>query len=564
VFGDRDADVRASTHALDASSQAFDRQSLDVARYALSRRTASRLGRRERMSERKVGSVTYQEVGDDYFQKRGLRRHAAFWSLWSLGVAAVISGDFYGWNLGLDAGGFGGLLIATVVIAIMYYGLCYSIAEMSPALPHTGGAYSFARSAMGPWGGFITGLAENMEYVITPAVVVGAMGFLMHDVVKGLFDITSEPWWNSPVTWWAVFYVIFVGINIIGIEITMRLTVVVNIIALGILAFFFISVLVSGEFHSSLLTNIPPEAGNSSFLPKGIGGIFPAIPFAIWFFLAIEELPLAAEESMDPKRDIPRATLWGMTTLVITGALTLFLNTGVGGGAATIGLSATPLFDGFKAVFGDGTSAELLALIGLFGLIASFFTIIYAYGRNTYSLSRAGYFPKWLSITHGRRQTPHVALIAGGVVGYALAVLIYQLGKSEGELAGKIVGALLYMAVFGAVISYAMQCLSFILLRQRLPNIERPYRSPVGSWGAGIAGVIAVVSLISLYSNDDYRPGVYGTLIYFGLGILYFAIAGRHRLVLSPEEEFALSGGTHGDTQKEALGSMHVDEVQGS
>ena len=98
----------------------------------------------------------------------------------------------------------------------MYYGLCYSIAEMSPALPHTGGAYSFARSAMGPWGGFITGLAENMEYVITPAVVVGAMGFLMHDIVAGLFDMAGEPWWNSPVTWWAIFYVMFVWIDIVG------------------------------------------------------------------------------------------------------------------------------------------------------------------------------------------------------------------------------------------------------------------------------------------------------------------------------------------------------------
>jgi ethanolamine permease len=341
----------------------------------------------------------------------------------------------------------------------------------------------------------------------------------------------------------AIFYVIFVAINIIGIEATMRFTVVVNVIALGILAFFFISVLVSGKFDSSLWTNIPADPGGSSFLPHGIGGIFPAIPFAIWFFLAIEELPLAAEESMDPARDIPRATLWGMTTLVITGTGILFLNTGVNGGALDIGVSATPLFDGFKAVFGEGTSAELLGLLGLFGLIASFFTIIYAYGRNTYSLSRAGYFPAWLSLTHGERKTPHVALIAGAVIGYALAVLIYQLGKSEGEVAGKIVGALLYMAVFGAVISYAMQCLSFIMLRRRLPNIERPYRSPVGVWGAGIAGVIAVVSLISLYSNEDYRPGVYGTLIYFVIGIVYFAIAGRHRLVLSPEEEFALTQG---------------------
>ena len=180
---------------------------------------------------RAVGSVTYREAGQGYFEKRQLRRHAAFWSLWALGVGAVISGDFYGWNLGLDAGGFGGLLIAGIVITIMYYGLCFSIAEMSPALPHTGGAYSFSRSAMGPWGGFITGLAENMEYVITPAVVVGAMGFLSHDIV---FDLTgADGWWNSPVLWWAIYYIIFVGINILGIEITMRFTVVITVLALG-------------------------------------------------------------------------------------------------------------------------------------------------------------------------------------------------------------------------------------------------------------------------------------------------------------------------------------------
>src|SRR5947209_8161051 len=293
----------------------------------------------------------------------------------------------------------------------MYYGLCFSIAEMSPALPHTGGAYSFARSAMGPWGGFITGLVENMEYVITPAVVVGAMGFLMQAIVQSLFNVQGNPWWNHPVFWFIVFYIIFVAINIWGIVATMRFTVVINFLALGILAVFFASVLLSGKFNPSLLFNIKPQAGQSWFLPKGIAGIFPALPFAIWFYLAIEELPLAAEESHDPKRDIPRATIWGLNTLVLFAVLTLFLNTGVGGGAASIGTSATPLFDGFKAVFGEGTGAAVLATIGLVGLIASFFTIIYAYGRNTYSLSRAGYFPQSLSITHPTRHTPYVALI---------------------------------------------------------------------------------------------------------------------------------------------------------
>jgi ethanolamine permease len=496
--------------------------------------------------QRKVGTVTYRGVGDEYFQKRGLKRHAAFWGLWSLGVGAVISGDYYGWNLGLAEGGFGGLLIATVVVAIMYYGLCFSIAEMSPALPHTGGAYSFARSAMGPWGGFITGLAENMEYVITPAVVVGAIGALMQVIVQGLFDVVGNPWWNSQPFWWAVFYIIFVGINILGIAATMRFTVVINALALGILAFFYISVLVSGEFDMDLWFNIDPDSGASTFLPRGIAGIFPALPFAIWFYLAIEELPLAAEESHDPRRDVARATIWGMTTLLVASALTLTLNTGVDGGADVVGTSATPLFEGFKGVFGDGTAAELLALIGVIGLVASFFTIIYAYGRNTFSLSRAGYFPKWLSVTHGRRRTPHVALIGGAVVGYILAYVIYYFGTLRGDASAAVVGALLYMAVFGAVISYFMQCVAFIMLRRRLPNIERPYRSPVGEWGAGIAAVIALVALVSLYLNEAYRPGVVGTLIYFLVGILYFAIFGRHRLVLSPEEEFALTKGERG------------------
>ena len=97
------------------------------------------------------------------------------------------------------------------------------------------------------------------------------------------------------------------------------------------------------------------------------------------------------------------------------------------------------------------------------------------------------------------------------------------------------------MAVFGAVISYFMQMVSFVLLRRKRPNIQRPYRSPLGTAGAIVAAVIAAVSLISLFFNADYRPGVVGVAIWFLAAIAYFAIVGRHRLVLSPEEEFAMT-----------------------
>lgn len=502
-------------------------------------------------STRKVGVVTYREAGEEYFEKRKLRRHAGVWSLWALGVAAVISGDFFGWNFGLAEGGFGGLLVATVVVMVMYFGLCYSIAEMSPALPHTGGAYSFARSAMGPWGGFTTGVAETIEYVVTPAVIVAGIGSYMNTIVIDLLD------WDIPTwIWWAVFYAVYVLLNIAGVELSFRFTVVICFVSLAILAVFWVGSLT--EFDWDKLTNIAAEGDNSSWFPFGtIEGIFFALPFAIWFFLAIEELPLAAEESHDPKRDIPKGTIYGLLTLIVAAFLTLFLNTGVAGGAEEIGSSGEPLLDGLKSIFGSETSASLLGLIAVFGLVASFHTIIFAYGRNIFSLSRAGYYPHWLSITHGKRQTPHVALIAGAVIGYGLVLLLDQAQKNE-WMGGELGAALLSMAVFGAVISYFMQMVSFVLLRRRMPNIDRPYRSPVGEVGAIVAAVISVASLVAMFWNSDYRPGVYGVAVFYVIAIAYFAVAGRHKLVLSPEEEFALTHGEHGHPELEGYGHTHI------
>jgi ethanolamine permease len=242
---------------------------------------------------------------------------------------------------------------------------------------------------------------------------------------------------------------------------------------------------------------------------------------------------------------------------VITGFLALFMNSGINPGSKALGDSSEPLLDGLKTIFGSGTSASVLGLIAVAGLVASFHTIIYAYGRNIFSLSRAGYYPHVFSITDRKRQTPHVALVLGAVVGWLCAYLIY---KSPGD--SQVGASLLYMAVFGAVISYFMQCVSFILLRRRLPHIDRPYRSPVGELGAAVAGIIALVSLGAIFWNSDYRAGVYGTAIFYAVAVVYFAIAGRHRLVLSPEEEFAVTRGEHGHPEIEGYGRTRVEEAR--
>lgn len=478
--------------------------------------------------------VRYTQVTQAYFERRGLRRYAGVWSLWALGVGAVISGHFSGWNLGL-ANGWGSMFVATVVIAIMYLGLTFSLAELSPALPHTGAAYSFARTAMGPWGGFLTGLAENVEYVVTPAVVV----FFIGSYMAGIFG-TPSAW--MPL-WWVAFYIVFVGLNIAGVELSFKVTVVVTLLALACLVTFWVSALPRIDFGRWALNvgaggALLPQ-GQGPFLPLGITGAFAALPFAVWLFLAIEQLPLAAEESVDPRRDMPRGILAGMFTLMVSAFMILWLNPSVSGiGAHALAKSSEPLLDGFKAIYGDSV-AKALALVAVLGLIASFHTIIFAKGRQIYSLSRAGYFPPVLSLTHGTRKTPYVAMVAGALV--ALAVMFtlwFSLGAERG--AAVIGGTLLNMAVFGAMFSYIMQAVSFILLRRNRPGIERPYRSPLGVPGAALTVAIAVVTLYFQLTDEVYRAGVLWVALWFAIGTAYFALFGRKRLILSPEEEFAM------------------------
>jgi ethanolamine permease len=240
-----------------------------------------------------------------------------------------------------------------------------------------------------------------------------------------------------------------------------------------------------------------------------------------------------------------------MATLMASALLITFLNSSVGSteegkmhGAFSLATSGEPLLDGFRVIYGTGL-AKVLALLAVIGLIASFHTIIYAYGRQIYSLSRAGYYLSFMSITHTKSRVPHMALYTGSVMGFVTMLAVWYIAGAE-KSGAVIGGTLLNMAVFGAMISYAMQGLSFILLRKNMPNIVRPYRSPLGVPGAMVTVVIALVTLYFQLQDPVYRAGVYAVAAFYVLGVLYFALFGRNHLILSPEEEFAMSKGEKG------------------
>ena len=257
-------------------------------------------------------------------------------------------------------------------------------------------------------------------------------------------------------------------------------------------------------FDPANLVDIAPTdaAGASPFLPFGVLGIWAAVPFAIWFFLAVEGVPLAAEEARDPARNVPRGIVVSMLVLIVTGACVLVLATGALG-ASALSESGNPLVE----ALGTGPLAVVVNYIGLAGLVASFFSIIYAYSRQTFALSRAGYLPRVLSVTNGRKA-PTLALIVPGIIGFALSL------TGQGNV-------LLNMAVFGAALSYVLMMVSHIVLRRREPGMERPYRTPGGVATTGFALVVAVIAVVATFLVD--LVAALCTLGAFALFMAYFA-----------------------------------------
>ena len=458
------------------------------------------------------GGVTETNESTDYLAKRTLRTGTAGWVLLAgLGVSYVISGDYSGWNFGLAEGGFGGLLIAFVVIAGMYLAMVLGMAEMSSALPAAGGGYTFARRALGPWGGFATGTAILLEYAIAPAAIATFIGAYVQSL--GLFGIT-DGWWV-----YLAAYAVFIGIHLAGVGEALKVMFVITAIAvIGLIVF---AVAAVGLFDAANLTDIAPTdaAGASSFLPFGYLGIWSAVPFAIWFFLAVEGVPLAAEEAAEPARNVPRGIIAAMGVLLVSAATVLLLVPGAGG-AAAMSASGNPLVE----ALGGSAVATVVNYIGLAGLIASFFSIIYAYSRQLFALSRAGYLPRSLSVTN-HRKAPMLALIVPGLIGFALSL------TGQGAM-------LLNMAVFGAAVSYVLMMISHIVLRVREPGMPRPYRTPGGVVTTGFALVVAVFAVVATFLVDSTAAlwclGVFAAFMaYFGL------YSRRHLVAHSPDEEFA-------------------------
>jgi ethanolamine permease len=407
--------------------------------------------------------------------------------LWGLGVGYVISGMYFGWNLGLEEGGTLGLAIATFFIVIMYVTFTFSYAELACAIPKAGGAFDYANRALGKDLGFIAGMAQNVEFIFAPPAIAFAIG--------AYFNLFFP---QIPVIAIAIFaYVVFTGLNIYGVKAAAIFELAITILAVGELLLFTGITIPHFDFK-----NLQRNA-----LPHGWQGIFAAIPFAIWFFLAIEGVANVAEEAIRPQRTILIGFGSAILTLVILCVSTFVSSIGVAGWEAIVyksdgSSSDSPLPLALSHIVGSSNPMyHLLITVGLFGLVASFHGIILAAGRSVFEFGRVKFAPSFIGKIHPKFQTPSNALLVNLVIG----IIALLTGKTA---------EIITISVFGALTLYIISMIAQLQLRIKEPQLERPFKVPMYPLFPITALVIAVISFVAM------------TIFNWELAIIYFAIMG--------------------------------------
>ena len=427
-----------------------------------------------------------------------LKRELGPLMLWGLGVGYVISGMYFGWNLGLPEGGPYGMLLATVMVTIMYVAFTLSYSELACAIPKAGGVFVYAHRALGPGIGFLGGTAQIVEFVFAPPAIAAAIGAYLNIKFPGVDTLIFA----------MAAYMIFTGLNIWGVKLSAIFELVVTVLAVIELLIF---AGVTGPHFSF-------ESFSQNPLPNGWGGAFAAIPFAIWFYLAIEGLANVAEETHNPQRNISIGFGSAMGTLVMLAFLTFFCAVGVNGWETVVyepgstEASDSPLPLAMGHLMGRDTFLfGLLINVGLLGLVASFHGIILVAGCATFEMGRVGYAPRFLGRTLANRKTPAAALLLNMLVGF-------------GALLSGRTGEIITMAVFGALTLYAVSMISLFALRRKEPDLARPYRAPCYPLIPGTALAFSLVCLVALTYHNPKIALLYSTILCLALGWFYLVV----------------------------------------
>lgn len=412
-------------------------------------------------------------------------------------VLALAFGAMIGWGwvvttgLWITEAGSLGAILAFVIggVLVVFVGLTY--AELASALPLAGGEYVYSYKAMGRVASFITTWAIILGYVSVVAFEAVALPTVFEYLIPNysmgyLYTIAG---WDVTATWVGVGVlgsIIVAWINYRGIKLTTTINLVFTllIVIAGIL-------LVTGSSVSGSTHNMEP------LFEKGMGGLLSVVIMTPFMFVGFDVIPQASEEIQLSRRKIGQLLVFSVV-LAITWYIAVIFGVSRVMSPAEMSESNLVTADAMAKAFGGSQlMGNLLVLGGIGGIVTSWIGFYVGGSRAIYALARAGMLPKVLGELHPKYRTPYKAIVLIGV----LSTLAPFFGRP----------ALVWLVDaggLGLVVAWFMVAVSFIILRKKNSDMERPFHLPGGT----SIGWIAVV--MSLGVCVLYIPGMPSSLVW--------------------------------------------------
>jgi ethanolamine permease len=474
----------------------------------------------------KLGDLRPEEQA--YLKEHALKKPLRVLDIWALGVGAVISGAYFGWNLGLRDNGPVAMLVATLIVCLLYLTWVLALSELSVAMPFAGGPLAYGRRAVGPWLGFVMGWSMLLECqfvaIATALATGGYIAFLLQpddpsDAVRIGIALAT--------------IVVFFFLHAWGVkEQSLALMLITYGAILGLVIFW----IAAAPYLSW------PRVWTDPVLPatKGWRAVLEAVPFALWWLVSIETVALAAEEAHAAHRTIPRGLVLAQVTLIGIAVLTWFFACGAmdaqdlavtvrNGQSSDVdyplvkALESLPVRQAAPAVFyGFG-------VIAICGILASYHGIVFGTSRQAFSLGRAGYLPTFLGTVHAVRRTPVPALLTCSLIsaGFVIASLWWT---QVGTVA-------VLVSTLTALIWYILAMLCLFLLRRREPRLFHAYRTPVTRVLPVMVVVLAVFAAAT-YSVINVQV-IPLTAALYAVALGYYGLWARRRIQTAAPEELA-------------------------
>ncbi|WP_336344379.1 APC family permease [Halalkalicoccus ordinarius] len=450
--------------------------------------------------------------------ERGLVKALSQRDLLVLAFGAMIG---WGWIVlsgqWIDDGGPLGAIAAFVVGGVLVVFVAVLYGELASAMPFVGGEHVYSHRALGVAGSFVCTWAIAFGYVSVAAFEAVALPSALAYVIPGfnaveLWSIAGDPVYATWVAVGVLGAAVMTYVNYIGIRPAAQLQAIVTVvIALAGV------VLVIGAITGGQPSSDPPVVAGTA----GIFGVVLATPF---MFVGFDVIPQAAEEA-----DVPTRAL-GTIIVVSVVLATLFYITVIWGSSralpgAQLVESPLPAAAAMEALYDSVAIGRLMAIAGIAGILTSWNAFVIGGSRAIFAMADSGMLPAFLARTHPEYNTPHNAIALIGVSS-ALAPLF-----GEGML-GWIVNA----GGLGIVVAWLLVCVSFLVLRYREPEMERPFRVPAGYATGAIALVLsALFVLLYLPGGPSALLWPYEwlmVLLWSLLGIGLFAVSRRGRALV--------------------------------